>query len=107
VHELPTRPRLSEHVVDVAGHRLLVANDSLPMHLAIGLQIPTVAIFTCTSPWEIHDYGLLRRVTSPMLERYFFSRENPPEAAEAIPVAVVVEEVESLLASAAGPQGHR
>lgn len=99
VHELPTRDRLLHHVADIAGHRLLVANDSLPMHLAIGLGIPTVAIFTCTSPWEIHEYGVLHRVVSPRLEEYFFSRDDPPEAVDAIPEPVVAEAVEAVLLS--------
>ena len=41
---------------------------------ALGSGIPTVAIFNCTSPWEIHDYGLLTKIVSPLLEEFFYQR---------------------------------
>jgi len=84
VNYLPTRPTLAEHLADVRGHRCLVSGDSLPMHLAIGSRIPSVAIFNCTSPWEIHDYDLLTKLISPMLEEFFYKRGFDPRATTAI-----------------------
>jgi len=62
VNVLPVRPTLLEHLCDVRNHRCLVSGDSLPMHLALGTQTRCVTLFTCTSPWEIHDYGLQRKL---------------------------------------------
>jgi heptosyltransferase-2 len=84
VHVLPKRPTLLEHLADVRGHRCLVSGDSLPMHLALGSGIPGVALFNCTSPWEIYDYGRLNKLVSPLLPELFYSRALDPRAATSI-----------------------
>lgn len=84
VNYLPVRPSLSEHLADVRGHRCVVSGDSLPMHLALGSGIPCVALFNCTSPWEIYDYGILFKLISPMLGRFFYKRQFDPSATTAI-----------------------
>lgn len=84
VNFLPKRPTLLEHLADVRGHRCLVSGDSLPMHLAVGSQIPGVALFNCTSPWEIHDYRRLTKLISPLLNEFFYSRKFDPRATTAI-----------------------
>jgi heptosyltransferase-2 len=85
VNYLPQRPTLLEHLADVRGHRCMVTGDSLPMHLALGSAIPTVALFNCTSPWEIYDYGLLTKLVSPLLGEFFYKRAFDPRATMAIP----------------------
>jgi len=84
VNFLPIRPTLLEHLADVRGHRCLVSGDSLPMHLALGSGVPTVALFNCTSPWEIYDYGILTKLVSPLLSEFFYKREFDPRAVTAI-----------------------
>ena len=84
VNVLPTRPTLLEHLADVRAHRCLVSGDSLPMHLALGSRVPCVAVFNCTSPWEIHDYGILTKVVSPLLSEFFYKREFEERATTAI-----------------------
>jgi hypothetical protein len=84
VNYLPTRPTLLEHLADVRGHRCVVSGDSLPMHLAIGSGLPSVALFSCTSPWEIDDYGLLTKMVSPLLGEFFYKRGFDPRATTAI-----------------------
>jgi|SRR5579859_8120587 len=74
VNVLPKRSSLLEHVGDVRSHRCLVGGDSLPMHLALGTGTPCVTLFTCTSPWEIHDYGLQTKIVSPTLGEFFYKR---------------------------------
>ena len=91
VNFLPQRSTLMEHVADIAAHRVVVSNDSLPMHIALGLKKPSVAFFTCTPPWEIEDYGRMTKVVSPLLEKYFYSRESIREGVMAIPFAVGLE----------------
>jgi heptosyltransferase-2 len=44
------------------------------------------AIFNCTSPQEIYDYGLLRKAVSPLLSKYFYSSGFDKEVIESIPV---------------------
>ena len=81
---LPRRPTLLEHMGDVKNHRCLVGGDSLPMHLALGMGVPCVTIFNCTSPWEIHDYGIQTKIVSPLLERFFYQRGHDSAATSAI-----------------------
>jgi len=100
VNYLPKRATLLEHLADVRPHRCLLSGDSLPMHLAIGSGIPTVAIFNCTSPWEIHDYGVLRKIVSPLLEEFFYKRGFDEKATTAITPNAVLDAVMTALESA-------
>lgn len=89
VNVLPERGTLLEHLGDVKNHRCLVSGDSLPMHFALAVGTPCVTLFTCTSPWEIYDYGIMRKITSPLLAEFFFKRGMDERAIRAIPVAEV------------------
>jgi ADP-heptose:LPS heptosyltransferase len=91
VNFLPVRSSLLEHLGDVENHRCLVGGDSLPMHLALGSKIPCVTLFTCTSPWEIHDYGIQKKLVSPLLEEFFYQRGFDKRATTAIPVSEVLD----------------
>jgi ADP-heptose:LPS heptosyltransferase len=93
VNVLPRRLTLREHMADVGNHRCLVGGDSLPMHLALATRTPCVTIFNCTSPWEIHDYGIQTKVVSPLLKQYFYRRGNDPVATTAIKLDDVYEAV--------------
>ena len=93
VNELPQRGSLLEHLDDVQGHRCLVSGDSLPMHLAMGSGVRCVSIFTCTSPWEIHGYGLQEKLVSPLLEKFFYKRGYDRRATTAISVEKVMDVV--------------
>jgi heptosyltransferase-2 len=84
VNVLPERATLLEHLGDVKNHRCLVSGDSLPMHLALAVGTRCVSLFTCTSPWEIYDYGLMKKVTSPLLAEFFFKRGMDERAIKAI-----------------------
>jgi heptosyltransferase-2 len=84
VNFLPIRSTLLEHLADVQSHRCLVSGDSLPMHLALGSRVPCVALFNCTSPWEIYDYGILTKFVSRFLDEFFYKREFDPRATTAI-----------------------
>jgi heptosyltransferase-2 len=93
VNVLPTRPSLLEHLADVQNHRYLVSGDTLPMHLALGSGIRCTSLFICTSPWEIHDYGLQRKLVSPRLSDYFYRRECDTSAATSISFSEVCRSV--------------
>ena len=93
VNILQDRPTVLEHLADVQGHRCLVSGDSLPMHLALGSGLRCVSIFTCTSPWEIHGYGLQKKIVSPLLEKFFYKRGYDRRATAAISVEKVKDAV--------------
>lgn len=93
VNILQSRPTLLEHLADVQGHRCLVSGDSLPMHLALGSGLRCVSIFTCTSPWEIYDYGVQEKIVSPFLEKFFYKRGYHRSATTAIAVEEVMDAV--------------
>jgi ADP-heptose:LPS heptosyltransferase len=98
---LPERSSLLEHLSDVRNHRCLVGGDSLPMHFALGTGTPCVTLFTCTSPWEIYDYGIQKKIVSPLLEEFFYKRGYDERATTAISVDEVLSAVISQLEAAA------
>lgn len=97
VNVLPQRATLLEHLGDISGHRCLVSGDSLPMHLALGSGLKCVTIFNCTSPWEIHGYGLQTKVISPLLEEFFYKRHFDARATLAVPLETVCNAVRAAL----------
>ena len=74
------------------------------MHFALGTGTPCVSIFTCTSPWEIYDYGIQKKIVSPLLEEFFYKRGYDNRATTAISVdqveAAVVTQLEAVPSAA-------
>ena len=93
VNILHKRRSLLEHLADVRNHRCLVSGDSLPMHLALGTRTPCVTLFTCTSPWEIYEYGVQRKIVSPLFEQFFYKRGYDEAATKAISVDEVFDAI--------------
>jgi ADP-heptose:LPS heptosyltransferase len=107
VNVLPKRRSLLEHLSDVQNHRCLVGGDSLPMHLALGTGTRCVTLFTCTSPWEIHDYGVQKKIVSPLLEEFFYKRGYDERATTAISVDEVFDAVMTQLGNATSPAARQ
>ena len=65
--------------------------------------------FTCTSPWEIYDYGLQRKIVSPSLKEFFYKRRFAERATSAITledvIAAVLEQLEAASKPNAVPVG--
>ena len=101
VNVLPKRSSLLEHLCDVQNHRCVVSGDSLPMHFALGTRTRCVTLFNCTSPWEIYDYGLQKKIVSPLLEEFFYKRGYDKRATAAITVDEVFNAVMTQLEAAA------
>jgi heptosyltransferase-2 len=97
VNILPRRETLLEHLGDVRNHRCLVGGDSLPMHFALGTGTRCVTLFNCTSPWEIHEYGLQQKIISPLLAEFFYQRSLERRATTAIGLEAVFDAVVSQL----------
>jgi ADP-heptose:LPS heptosyltransferase len=83
---------------DIEKHALLISGDSLPMHLALGLGVPTLSLFTCTSPWEIHGYGIQKKLVSPLLAEFFYQRKFDERGITSISVDTVYHSALELLA---------
>jgi hypothetical protein len=73
------------------------------MHFALGTKTPCVTLFTCTSPWEIYDYGVQEKIVSPLLEEFFYKRDYDERATTAISLDEVLEAVMAQL-DAASPE---
>jgi heptosyltransferase-2 len=56
-------------LVDIC--KAIVCSDSFALHISLALKKPTICLFFCTSPDEIEDYGLLKKLVSPMLREFF------------------------------------
>ena len=54
--------------------KAMVCSDSFALHISLALKKPTIGLFFCTSSNEIEDYGLLRKIVSPMLRDFFPER---------------------------------
>jgi heptosyltransferase-2 len=104
VNVLPKRPTLLEHLADVRNHRCLVGGDSLPMHFALGSNRRCVSIFNCTSPWEIHEYGLQTKFISPLLEEFFYKRNFDVRATTAIKLEEVLQAVLAQVETSVAPK---
>jgi ADP-heptose:LPS heptosyltransferase len=105
VNVLPKRSSLLEHLSDVRNHHCSVGGDSLPMHFALGTGMPCVTLFTCTSPWEIYDYGIQKKIVSPVLEEFFYKRGYDERATTAITTNEVLNAVmRQLEATARAPR---
>ncbi len=100
VNVLPKRSSLLEHLSDVQNHRCVVSGDSLPMHFALGTRTRCVTLFNCTSPWEIYDYGLQKKIVSPLLGEFFYKRGYDNRATTAITVDEVMSTVITQLEAA-------
>lgn len=96
VSMLEEQPSLVALGREIARHDLVIANDSLPMHIALSQSRAVCALFTCTSPWEIHRYPRMTKVVSPKLTKFFYLSTTDYEARSAIAVSSVVGAVEGL-----------
>jgi len=68
----------------------IITTDSFTLHLATALKKPTIALFFSTPDWEIEDYGIIKKLTSPLLEKNFFSNSYSDELANSISVEDVL-----------------
>jgi heptosyltransferase-2 len=78
------RTDVREYLRDIAGCDHIISGDTLAMHIALAYEKTCTAIFNCTSPPEIYDYGLLKKVVSPLLKKYFYSSSMDHEVIESV-----------------------
>jgi heptosyltransferase-2 len=83
------RNNIRDYLNDIATCTHIVSGDTLAMHVALAYKKRCTAIFNCTSPQEIYDYGLLKKLVSPFLYKYFYSSSLHKESIESISVEEV------------------
>lgn len=91
------RDTLQKYINDINECDVVVAGDTLALHLALAFKIKVAGIFTCTSPNEIYDYKRMAKVISPLWKEAFYSRNYIPEAVEAVSLEEVYNAVKGLL----------
>jgi hypothetical protein len=67
----------------------------------LGTGTPLVTLVTCTSRWEIYDYGIQKKIVSPLLEEFFYQRGYDNRATTALSVDEVFDAVMNQLATTA------
>ena len=89
------RPDLRDFIADVNACGLVVAGDTLTMHVALALGKRVLAVFGPTSAPEIHDYGRLTRIVSPIecICCYLRTCDKSPNCMDLIPLERLLEEV--------------
>ena len=63
---------------------VVITTDSLALHVATSLKKPVIALFFSTPEWEIESYGGIKKVQSPLFEKYFFANDYNEELANSI-----------------------
>ncbi len=78
---------------------VLITGDTLALHVATALKVPTVCIFGPTSNAEIEDYGLVRKVYPDMdcLVCYKNKCDFKPNCMELVTTDMVFNEVVNIL----------
>ena len=76
---------------------VMIVNDSLALHVSIALKKKTIALFFCTPPWEIEDYGRVKKIVSPLLDKYFYTDEYVEELVNSISSDGVHEALKTFL----------
>jgi len=97
------RDTIHQYINDISECGLIVTGDTLALHIALALKIKVVAIFTCTSPTEVYDYGRMVKIVSPLWKEAFYSREYIRETVDAVSLDSVYEAV--VLLNQKGPVG--
>jgi ADP-heptose:LPS heptosyltransferase len=72
----------------------IITTDSFALHLSIALKKPTLALFFSTPDWEIESYDTVKKIASPLLDKYFFTTRYSEELANSISVQDVVSALE-------------
>lgn len=74
----------------------IICGDTMILHLASALNKKTIALFFATPPWEVENYEIINKITSPLLEKYFFINKYVDELANSISVEQVLNILENI-----------
>jgi heptosyltransferase-2 len=89
------RADLRDFIADVNGCSVVVTGDTLTMHIALALHKRVIAVFGPTSAPEIHGYGRLTQVVSPIdcICCYLKTCDKSPNCMDRIELERLHEEV--------------
>jgi heptosyltransferase-2 len=78
--------------------KIIICGDSLALHASLALKKPTIGLFFCTSPDEVEDYNLLKKIISPKLKEFFPEKMNQydEELTKSISPEEVFEKIKSI-----------
>ncbi|OIO80964.1 hypothetical protein AUJ84_01980 [Candidatus Pacearchaeota archaeon CG1_02_32_132] len=54
----------------------VVCSDSFALHIALALKKEVIGLFFCTSPDEVEDYGLLKKIIATRIYEFFPEKMN-------------------------------
>ena len=91
---LEFRSALSKHIEDINSCETIVCGDTLGMHLGMALGKNVVAIFNCTPAKEIECYGRMKKIISPLCEKYLYNKDWVLELIESVSIKKVYDAVE-------------
>ena len=89
VFYLKQRKSLLDYIKDIDKASILICGDTLAMHLGLYLKKRVIALFLCTSPWEIYDYNRMEKIINPYLKEAFYRRDFEEKLVKGISVEKV------------------
>jgi len=75
---------------------VIICGDTMALHLALALGKKIISLFFSTPGWEVEGYENITKLTSPLLEKYFFINQYVPELAESISIERVLKALDEL-----------
>ena len=97
VFYLKQRKSLIDYMKDIDKGKILITGDTLAMHLGLYLKKIIIALFSCTSPWEIYDYNRMEKIINPYLKESFYRRDYDEKLVRGINVEKVFEVFQKLV----------
>jgi heptosyltransferase-2 len=97
VYFLRQRKTIQDYIRDINKCHILISGDTFAMHIGLALEKKIVTIFTCTSPWEIYDYGRMIKIINPKLKEAFYRKDYDFNLVSKITVDQVLEAVRRFL----------
>jgi heptosyltransferase-2 len=99
VFYLRQRKNLLDYMKDIDKANILICGDTSAMHLGLYLKKKVIAIFTCTSPWEIYDYKRMEKIVNPYLEKAFYRKDYDEKLVKGITIEKVFEVLQKVVNS--------
>jgi len=97
VFYLKQRKSLIDYMKDIDKANILICGDTLSMHLGLYLKKGIIALFLCTSPWEIYGYNRMEKIVNPYLKEAFYRRDYNEKLVKGISVEKVFEVFQKLV----------
>jgi heptosyltransferase-2 len=89
VFYLKQRKSLIDYMKDIDKANILICGDTLAMHIGLYLKKRVIALFLCTSPWEIYGYNRMEKIINPYLKEAFYRRDYDEKLVKGISVGEV------------------